>query len=442
MTRDDQVARRLFLLSIVLAAFAYGFAAGSYELFPHRQLQFAISSLTEVWGDRETLLEGTPNQFLRPSLYDGEGVTVNASDASPGLTLISGFFEDSNELRLIRLDGSVVQRWPVRFSELFPSTEHLHQPPATDWNVDTHGAVALPDGSVLFNFEYAGLVRLDRCGEVSWTLPTMTHHSIEPSELGGFWVGGRRIVRNPMSLPPYLGPYEEDLLLRISPDGAILAELSVPELLIENGLAWLLSATGSFEVNSVNSSEALGYLGEIVHLNDIEELPADLAGDFEDFAPGDLLVSLRHRNLLLVVDPDERSVKWHRTGPWIRQHDPDFQPGGTITVFNNNTDERGGKVFGGTNVLEIDPRGGAVEVLYGDAADEWMYTPVRGKHQVLPNGNLLLTVFREGRVVEVDADGEVVWQFVNRYNDAAVTTVSDAVRYPPDYFVNVDWTCD
>ena len=49
------------------------------------------------------------------------------------------------------------------------------------------------------------------------------------------------------------------------------------------------------------------------------------------------MISLRNYNLLFVVDPDTWKVKWYQIGPWRRQHDPEFNGDGTITVFNNNT---------------------------------------------------------------------------------------------------------
>ena len=40
--------------------------------------------------------------------------------------------------------------------------------------------------------------------------------------------------------------------------------------------------------------------------------------------------------MVLVLDPDDMTIKWRRQGPWIHQHDPDFRSDGRISVFNNN----------------------------------------------------------------------------------------------------------
>jgi len=61
-----------------------------------------------------------------------------------------------------------------------------------------------------------------------------------------------------------------------------------------------------------------------LHLNDIEPLPASMASEYPLFDAGDLLVSLRYPDLVLVVDPDSETVKWYESRYFTRQHDPDF----------------------------------------------------------------------------------------------------------------------
>jgi predicted outer membrane repeat protein len=427
-----------FLFSSAILLFGYGVAVGSLQIFPFGIIKYAIDSVQVVWRFRSTILQTRPQEFLQAARFEGDGVTrYDEERMALGLTLISGFFEDTNEIRLIGHDGELVNRWPVRFSEIFPETTHI-QPvseiPANDWGTDIHGALALPDGSVVFNFEYMGMAKLDRCGSVQWTIPRMTHHSIDFSNDGNFWVGGRDYVEGPRKFPPLSPPYLEDKILKVSPAGEILAEISVPELLFRNGLQYLLTATGQFSVKD------RAHL-EIVHLNDIEELRPELAERFPLFAAGDLVLSFRHLNLLVVVNPDSMAIKWHRTGPYIRQHDPDFLPDGTISVFDNNSDGSGGGIFGGSRILEIDPSRVEVVVRYGADPGQEMYTEVRGKHQNLWNGNILITESLGGRVFEVTDAGTIVWEFINRYDEDAVARLSDAIRYPEGYFSVTNWDC-
>lgn len=437
MRRPD-LAKYLFLGSSVGLVFSYGVVVGSYQVFPFEILQFGKNSVEQVWRERASITRIRPEMHLDSARYDGSGVTrADTGRMTPGLTLISGFFIDKNELRLIKEDGTLVRRWPVRHSEIFPDSYEF-QPrglaPATDWNVDLHGAMALPDGSVVFNFEYNGLVKLDRCGGVEWTLPIRTHHFVESASDGGFWVGGRRYIEGATAFLPFVSPYDEDTVLKVSADGAVVAEISVPGILFKNELQSLLLANGNSDVTTRDDLE-------IVHLNDVEELTEGLEDRFPQFSAGDLLMSLRHLNLIMVVDPMTEVVKWHQTGPWIRQHDPDFLANGRISVFNNNVDDSGGKTFGGSNLIEIDPISGESLVKHQLVDGRSWYTAVRGRHQVLPNGNVLIVESLAGRVFEVTPEGEVVWEFINRYDEDEVARINDATRYAEGYFSVDEWAC-
>lgn len=431
-------AKRAFVLACFVLVFGYGVSVGAYRLFPYSILKFGIDSVQQVWNERQMVLGTRPVDWLEVARYDGNGVTIRREGAAPGLTLIASFFDDANELRLISLDGTIVRRWRAPFFEFFSSTDHIAPErlvPAREWNTNIHGSLALPDGSVVFSYNYNGMVKLDRCGAVQWVLPRMTHHSIGLADDGGFWVPGRRLVETGGDLPLFDPPYEEDVILKISSEGEVLRELSVPKLLYAGLLpVWL--ANGQFYVREFPGLE-------LVHLNEIEELPAELAPAFPQFRSGDLLLSLRQLNLLLVVGAESGAIKWHQTGPWIRQHDPDFLPDGTISVFNNNADDTDdGSILGGSSILRIDPVTRSVSVVYGGKPEQRMYSLLRGNHQMLDNGNVLVTEDAGGRVFEIDEHGRIVWEFVNRYDDGYVARVSQAIRYPEDYFAVEYWACN
>jgi hypothetical protein len=263
----------------------------------------------------------------------------------------------------------------------------------------------------------------------------MTHHSLHLAENGNIWVPGRLFQTGESEFPPVSAPYNDDLLLEVSPGGEILREISVLEVIFQNELLPLFLANGQRDVTARPEAET-------VHLNDIEELSTRLADAFPLFSPGDLALSFRHYNLIMVLDPESLEVKWHRTGPYVRQHDPDFQPDGTLTVFDNQTDEAKGVVFGGSRILKVDPVTGDVSTLYGGRGGESMYTPIRGRHEVLENGNLLITEALAGRIFEVTPDGIIVWEYINRFDEDEVARVSDALRYPEGYFRVQDWSCN
>lgn len=433
------IPKILFYASCAAVIFVYGMVVEAYKVFPYQAINFLYDSAHQVYAEWDTLSRSRPVELLRKARHEGNGVTkFDARAAAPGLTFLTGFFERDNEMRLIRLDGTLIHRWTVRFTEIWPDPSHIRPAetiPAGDWNTDIHGTMVLPDGSVVFNFEYMGLAKVDRCGDVIWTLPKMTHHSVERAKDGGFWVGGRNYEETRSTFPSLGTPYWEDTLLKVSDDGEVLAEISVPGLFYKNGLQAVLLANG---VRLTSVPEV-----ELVHLNDIEELSSAMADKFPQFAAGDLLLSLRTQNLLMVVDPATEVVKWHQTGPWMRQHDADFQPDGTITVFNNNSDDtKTGRIAGGSSIMSVDPKTKKTTVRYPATDSQSFYTQFKGKHQVLDNGNVLITEAEAGRVFEVTRNGDVVWEFIDRYDEHDVSVMNTGQRLPEDYFTVEDWSCE
>ncbi len=398
-----------------------------------------MKSVKGVFAEAPTLTGGRPHHFLQPSRHAGSNVTINKEEAEKtDQILLAGFFDNSNEIRLIKRDGTVVNRWPVTFSRIFPDTRHMGlKAPQTDWNIDIHGVYALRDGSVVFNFEYGGLVKLDRCNNVVWALPVLSHHSVEPSQDGGLWVPGqRRYTGDEQSMfPPFTTPLSEDTIMKIAANGAIKKEISVPELFYKNNLVYLLTSTGESFYNNLQWDE------EIVHLNKIEELPRNLAQDFSLFDSGDLLLSLRNYNMLLVVDPETETIKWWTVGPWVRQHDPSFKAGGTIVVFNNNIYREETTTNLVSNIIEIDPRTNDYKVIYGGKKGQEMLTRLRGKQEVTIKGGLLITEFEAGRAFETNARGDVIWEFINRYDKNNIAEITEARIYAENYFNVEDWSC-
>jgi Arylsulfotransferase (ASST) len=452
--RRPQIAKLLFWSVIAVGLLGGAFLTGLYSGARKNNAFAMVRDLREkardavrtVMNEAPILVRARPEWHLQPGRHAGSGVTINET-SDDELILLSGFFGGGNQLRLIRRDGSIVARWPLVFSEIFADTGHIYQPPASDWNTDTHGALIEPDGSVVFVFEYMGLVKLDRCGRLEWKLAEPVHHSVDRAATGGYWVPGRNYVLEETRprFPPFNVPYFEDTVLRISESGKILAKRSIVELLYRSGMkAWVTMMPGSELELRMN--------GEILHLNTVAELETGMAADFPMFAAGDLLLSVRELNMILVTDPELQRVKWWRVGPWLRQHDPEFKAGGLISVFNNNTYK---SAFGPdnyfnkshltiprvSNILEVDPATDEVRRVYGGVKGQELLTVIRGKHELTARGGLLVTEFEAGRVFETDSSSRVIWEYVNRFDEDEVAEITEARVYPADYFNVADWSC-
>lgn len=446
----DHISKSLFFLSIgivlVGGGFFYGVASYRGELFPIPQLRTVKNLITtgETFKDPRF-------KHLQPSRGQGSGVTINKVPDDGAYILMAGFFDNENQIRLITRNGTIVIKWSLDFFKHFPNADSRACEKASTLHVDTHGVHLTPRGEVVFNYEHCGSVKLDQCGKVIWTINQPTHHSIVPAEAGGYW-GLSRFKWNAKEetsrFPPFSSSGKnvtiiEDTILRISVEGQILEEISIPALMLENNLEALLTSNGlSFNLENVLDNE-------IVHANKVAELPSSLADSFPLFAAGDLAISLRNLNLILVIDPIAKNVRWHQTGPWIRQHDPEFRPDGRISVFNNNAyhiayvgDKTNLNHTFSTNIIAVDPVSQKTEVIFGEKTGQEMLSVIRGQHELLKNDGMLITEFDAGRVFEVDSDKNVIWEYVNRYDENYVGEVTNAVIYPANYFYEELHNCN
>lgn len=223
-------------------------------------------------------------------------------------------------------------------------------------------------------------------------------------------------------------------MLRVRQDGTVAEEVTILDLLYGSGWqALLLAGAGPDAAVSVEDP---------THLNNAEALRPDMAAAFPMFAAGDVLLSLRNLNTLLVADGRTWQVKWAMTGPFLGQHDPDFLPDGHIAVFDNRA-TGGEPAFGGSRVLEIDPLTRGVVRGYEGGGEGPFYTRERGSQQVLPNGDVLVTDALEGRVLEL-APGDpdrVVWEYVNLARPGLVGLVTGAERVDPAGLTFLDAGC-
>jgi len=441
-----------FALSLVVLSFGYGFASHAWGLFPKTYIvSFANQAgqqASEFWG-------AEAEKFTTPRVYDRAGVrVVDSSAVQPGLTLMVGSWQwDSAEglepgAKLIDRTGRTVHEWHPDRGALFGGTALETLKGGLPSTAKFHGSHLLSNGDLLLALNYIGLLRIDACGNVKWKLEEGIHHSVARAEDGSFWVPATSAKRrtkteqNPNGFPGLNTSVWMDRLLHISEDGTVLDDINVLDVLYANDLKrYVRKAHGRNAFTPDN--------GDPTHVNDIEPLPSSLAHEYPLFEAGDLVVSLKHPNLVLVLDPASRTVKWSTdSGPsdghhLIQQHDPDFMGEGWIGVFNNREDltDRG-TMLGGSQILAFQPHTDSVKVLFPTSRSGTIYTRNRGKWQYLKNGNLLLTESNAGRAVEVTAHGQVVWERIHQpYSESEVPFLTEATRYDLTRSEVTSWSC-
>lgn len=394
-----------------------------YGVYAHRQ-QHLIAVILE------DALKAELNLFMKPwYLLDTtapQTITVrNASLMQAGLTKLAHFSGEKNlAVTVIKNDGTVVQQWPIDWFDIWPDASHLSyfMQPRSRPGTMVHGSEILDDGSLVFNFEFLGLVKMDACGKVLWKLPRQTHHSIHIDGDGNIWTGEIRLrkhdtLKQPFHTPYYLEPY----ILKISPDGQIIGEHSIFAILENSNMAGLL------HLSSINNEDPV-VRGNTLHLNDVEVYPSTLPAGF--FQPGDVMISLRNVNSVLVIDPKTWTVKHSISNLFTRQHDPDFIDGNTITVYDNNNRFSDDDPRASSRIVAITVPDNHLKVLFAGNTQIPFFTKVLGKQQTLANGNLLLTEGRGGRAIEITPDGRLAWEFINLVSQGTAAAMQEAERLP------------
>ena len=125
------------------------------------------------------------------------------------------------------------------------------------------------------------------------------------------------------------------------------------------------------------------------------------------------MLSMRAVSALAVLDRVTGEVKWTMRGPFLRQHDPDTLPDGTLLVFDNRSRNLA-KSGGNSRIVRIDPLSMQPLWTYEGSQAHPFFTNIQGKLQPLPNGNILVVEAEGGRIFEIEQpSGEIVWEFIN-----------------------------
>lgn len=431
-----------FVFSVAAITFLLGYVTRWHNWYPDKILEAASKQATTLrkhFSDEPVL--------LTDRVYDHQGArTVQPEAMQPGLTMIASVWKHESEwnpgLRLIDRTGQTVHHWEINKEALFPDSLNPRASfPATQ---ALHGTHLRPNGDILINLADIGTVRLDACGRIKWRLEKGGHHAISPTEEGSFWIPGvdyplrHKSTKYPEGYPGLDHPAAIETALHVSDTGELLNKINLLDVLYQNGLERYLAK--AFQPQAGAESPLTS---DLIHSNDVEPLPPSMAEEYPLFEAGDLLVSLRDPQLVFVFDPDTGNAKWHTSEPFIQQHDPDFIGNGWIGVFDNNEDFTSrGTMLGGTRIVGIQPHSDSIEVFFPTSHSDAFYTDVRGKWQMLDNGNMLLAETQTGRVVEVDSTGRTVWEWVQPpYNRSKVPAVTKAARHDLTREDVAAWPC-
>ncbi len=426
----DRVVYCLWWFSAAFLIFCCGIASEKYRLLPSRMLSQAAAGYRKLQAMVIPPEVSEATRFIVP-ICDQDLApqrVINTTKSSQGLNLVECMLAGKAlSVKVVDMNGNDVHQWDIDWFKMWGDAKHLSagRVPKERPGTQVHGAFLLENGNLIFNFDHLGLVCLDFDGKIVWRLPYQTHHTVNRDDQGNLWVCGQKDrVESDTRLPNWKPPFTEDTILNISPDGKILKEWSVIDLLQKNGYEGLLY------INSDIRPPVLS--GDVLHLNDVEPFPARLEEGF--FRKGDVVVSLRNTNTIFVFNQETEKITFVSTGRFIRQHDPDFVDGNTISLLDNhNVASETSRLK--SRILFISAPSGTIETYYEGTPEHPFYTMIMGRHQWLTNGNLLITESTRGRLFEIDRDKNTIWQYKNIIDETKgnVAIIEGATRLPPSY---------
>jgi hypothetical protein len=318
---------------------------------------------------------------------------------------------------LLNMDGEVIHEWEAPFSRVWPKPPHVPAP-VEDAKIYFFACHLYPNGDLLAVYHGTGdtpygygLAKLDKDSNVLWTYSANAHHAVDVGEDGTIYVLTQRMVHEmPKGLEFYRTPALVDYLVLLSPQGKELKTIPLLEALRDSPFALLLT--------SRRAGQELAW--DILHTNSAEVLRSSQVGHYPLFKAGQILLSLRELDALAMVDPERRCVVWAARGPWRGQHDPHFLDNGRLLIFDNAGSSKESRV------LEYDPQTQACPWFYSSENSMSFISPIQGRSQRLRNGNTLIVNSKDGVLLEVTPQKELVWSC------DCHTHIPWAMRYGPD----------
>jgi hypothetical protein len=433
---SEKGALALWVVMVLFLTFVGGVVVAVAEKFPAKQVRDAYRAGTALYSKLSEYSDPLRSDLWSPARSDETGVTVNVADkVGPGLTLYTS--GDAPKAHLISADGSVVHEWHKPFSEVWDKSSPVRRP-VQDRQVYFNKARVYPDGGLLGIYigvgdsPYGyGMVRLDADSNLIWKNLDRFHHDVDIAPDGRIYGLTHAYRQDQPEGTSFTPPLLDDYLVVVSPsDGRTLKKIS------------LLDAVNASEFRRLLWHVPPLSLEDPLHTNGVDVLDHESAARLQSRLPvaaeGQVLLSFRELagGTVALLDVDREVIVWAMRGPWLGQHDPDVLPNGNLLVFDNR-----GR-FGGdtrTRVIEVDPGTGGLVWSYGGDHRRPLDSLIRGSQQRLPNGNTLITESSGGRLLEITADGEAVWEYFNPARDErdgqALTAIfSWAQRIDPESF--------
>ena len=333
------------------------------------------------------------------------------SETHTGLTLFAPL--GGKEVWLINMVGKTIHTWqmpckPGCHAELLPNGNLLY-------------AGKVEDGP-LADFEGAGgkIMEVDKQGKTVWQYDDPYHHHT-------FYrlENGNTLILKWVKVPGDIAAKVKGGLDKSEKDGTMWAD-ALEEITPDGKVVWQWLAHEHLDPQ-LDSICPVCSRAEWTHITSIDVLEN-----------GNILLSCMRINTIIVVDRKTGAVdfRWGKE-ELSHQNGASVLEDGSFLIFDNGR-HTGGEGQGFSRALELNPKDKKLVWAYEEDPPVFLYSSFLGGCRKLPNGNTLILEGTTGRMLEVNKNGAMVWEYVSphRYNSPQWGNnnyVFAARRYGLDY---------
>lgn len=372
--------------------------------------QAAVAAQLAALGYVDGLVEAASDRV--------DGVTMHRPDSVwPGYNLFTP--AGKNVAYLFDMDGAQVHRWAIELTDIWPSFSA-----PGDANAESfRRAELMPNGDLIVIWSGYAVARITKDSRVVWAHFLPVHHDLAVDADGRVIVLTRVVHKRPEYDPEE--SIVEDFITWLGPDGAVVNSFSV------------LDAFETYDAWEEVWEDRPKQDRDLFHTNALFVLEEDYTDLHPAFRKGRILTSMRHLEVIALIDPDSREVVWHHEGEFSRQHDPQIVRRGEqvrLMIFDNQGGE--GET---SRILEYDIASHQLTWTWAATPPYLFDTNVCGHAQRLPNGNTLVNESVRGRAFEIGANNKIVWEWRSSHRATTrrlVARNNEFTRYSPLY---VSW---
>jgi len=311
----------------------------------------------------------------------------------PGFTLFALYQSAGSTVYLIDIEGKVVHTWQMPYPAQYG---RLTERGTLFYNGKT------PETSERFisgkPYKIGAVMEVDWNGRMIWEVQHPDHHHD-----GILLRNGNVLLLCLAQLPRELVPKIKGGMPGTEHNGEMYGDYLV-EMTTEGRIVWEYRTWEHLDPETDRITAIQEPRDEWTHGNGLAELPN-----------GDIVVSFRTISTVIIIERKTGTIIWKLVAPPLcGQHAPTPLPNGNLLIFDNGP-HRLDHSMPFSRVIEVEPANTKIIWEYREKRESDFFSPRISNAQRLPNGNTMICEGDFGRLFEVTAGGELVWEYVNPY---------------------------